>query len=259
MKNISYLYLILGISLLISCKESPLTDPQIIIDKAIEVHGGINYDNLSAEFDFRNRHYSVVRKGGRHGRFTYTRVTEDSIGTIKDVLNQASNFKRYLNGTEVFISQERSTAFTSSVNSVLYFALLPYPLNDGAVRKQFLGEGELEGNSYYKIKITFGQKGGGEDYQDVFCYWINKETFTMDYIAYTYEESDGWGTRFRIAINPRRIGGILFQDYINLKPYKELGVPPVEDHDRLFTEGQLEELSRIENTNIQVHTEDIAS
>ncbi len=257
MENLSRLILVAIV--MVSCKEEPLTDVQMIVDRAIEVHGGVNYENISAEFDFRNRHYTVDRKGGRHGKFIYTRVTEDSLGTIKDVLKQAAIFTRYLDGKEVKISEERKTAFTSSVNSVLYFALLPYPLNDAAVKKELIGDSELEGNSYYKIKITFGQQGGGEDYQDLFCYWINKETFTMDYIAYSYEESDGRGTRFRKAINRRKINGIIFQDYINLKAKKELGVPPVEDHDQLFSEGQLEELSRIENLNVQVHSEDFAS
>lgn len=257
MKNLSFFILIILTTL--SCKENSLTDPQIIVDKAIEAHGGLKYENISAEFDFRGRHYTVDRKGGRRGKFTYTRTTEDSLGSLKDVLIQAKDFKRYLDGTEVVISEERKTAFTSSVNSVLYFALLPYPLNDAAVNKELLGEGELEGKSYYKIKVTFGRDGGGEDFEDVFCYWINKETFTMDYVAYSYEESDGWGTRFRKAINPRRVEGILFQDYINLKAKKELGAPPVEDHDRLFTEGQLEELSRIENTNVKVSPINVAS
>ena len=257
MKGFAYLSLVI---VLFSCQEESLTDPQEIVDRSITAHGGINYENISAEFDFRGRHYIVRRRGGRHGKFSYVRITEDSLGTIKDVLHQAKNFKRYLNGTEVIISAARSAAFTSSVNSVLYFALLPYPLNDAAVRKEFLGEGEVEEKQYYKIKVTFAEYGGGEDFQDVFCYWINKETFTMDYIAYSYEEEgEGWGTRFRKAINPRKIGGILFQDYINYKPKKELGIPPVEDHDRLFMEGNLEELSKIENTNIEVHSEDLAS
>ena len=242
-----------------SCKEESLSDPQVIVDKAIEAHGGLEYENISAEFDFRDRHYTVDRKGGRHGKFTYTRTTIDTLGVIKDVLIQARDFKRYLDGAEVAISEERRAAFTSSVNSVLYFALLPYPLNDAAVKKEFLGESEIDGVDYYKIKVTFGQVGGGEDFEDVFCYWFNKESFKMDYLAYSYEEEDGWGTRFRKAINPRRVEGILFQDYINYKAKKELGIPPVEDHDRLFSEGQLEELSRIENENILVKIAKTAS
>ena len=254
----SFLYLVI-LLVLWSCGDGSLTDPQLIVDKSIEVHGGEHYNNMFAEFDFRERHYTVERKGGRNGTFTYTRVTQDSLGVLTDVLEQASDFTRYLDDQEVVISAERTAAYTSSVNSVLYFALLPYPLNDGAVVKEFLGENELEGNQYYKIKVTFGQEGGGEDYQDVFCYWINKEAFTVDYIAYSYEESDGWGTRFRKAINPRRVGGILFQDYINYKPKEELGIPPVEIHDKLFVEGNLEELSKIINTNIEVKPLDATS
>jgi len=254
MKNLAFLTLSI---FLLSCGGKSLTDPQVIVDKSIEVHGGDRLKNVFLEFDFRTHHYTLEREGSR---FTYTRSIQDSIGVIKDVLLNASKFKRYLDDTEVIISTERQAAFTSSVNSVLYFIQLPYPLNDGAVNKEFLGEGEVEGQQYYKIKVTFGKVGGGEDFEDIFCYWINKETFTMDYIAYSYEEeTEGIGTRFRKAVNPQRVGGILFQDYINYKPKKELGTPPVEDHDRLFIEGQLEELSKIENTNIQVRPLDANS
>ncbi|MEQ9423741.1 MAG: DUF6503 family protein [Cyclobacteriaceae bacterium] len=242
------IFFLLTIIFISSCK-SDLTDPQIIVDKSIEAHGGKNYENVLIEFDFRDRHYSLERKGGR---FVYTRETQDTLGVLRDVLINASNFKRYLNETQVVISEERKTAFTSSVNSVLYFVQLPYPLNDGAVNKEFLGQTELEGNEYYKIKVTFDQTGGGEDYEDIFCYWINKNGFTVDYIAYSYAESEGIGSRLRKAYNRQEIGGIIFQDYINYKPKKELGIQPVEIHDQLLSEGKLEELSRIENENIEV-------
>ncbi len=248
MKRLTYSFLCL---LVIGCqqKEKPLTDPQIIVDKAIEAHGGPESANASFEFDFRERHYSLERK---NNLIYYTRITQDSIGEIKDVLINSSKFKRYLNGREVIISDERRAAYSSSVNSVLYFAQLPFPLNDGAVNKEFLGLGEVEGNQYYKVKVTFDQHGGGEDYEDVFCYWINKETFTVDYIAYSYAETDGIGTRFRKAINRRSVEGFTFQDYINYKPIDESVLPPVHEHDDLFKSGQLEELSRIDNTNIKM-------
>ncbi|MDA0193738.1 MAG: hypothetical protein O2887_00955 [Bacteroidetes bacterium] len=251
-----FLFGIVLISLLSSCDE-PLTDPNAIVERSIEVHGGKNYENVSFEFDFRDRHYSLTRQGAI---FTYTRVTEDAVGTIKDELINATKFQRYLNDTKVVISSERTAAFTSSVNSVLYFIQLPYLLNDKAVKKEFLGEIEIEGNQYYKVKVTFEKVGGGEDFEDVFCYWFNKETFTMDYLAYSYNEIDeGLGTRFRKAINPRRIGGILFQDYVNYGPLNTLGIQPAEIHDKLFVEGQLKELSKIENLNIKVQSLDSTS
>lgn len=250
------LSLLFAAIIIFSCEEKPLTDPQVIVDRAIEAHGGELYKTASFEFDFRDRHYSLKREGAL---ITYTRITNDSAGVIKDVLVNSVKFKRYLNDTEVAISNERRAAYTSSVNSVLYFALLPYPLNDGAVNKEFIGTITLEGNNYFKIKVTFDQVGGGEDYEDVFCYWINQETFTVDYIAYSYEEEHGIGTRMRKAINRQQVDGITFQDYINYKPIDEPNAPSVDEHDRLLEEGQLEELSRIENKNIRVAAVEIPS
>jgi len=249
----NFLFAIVLMSLLASCEET-FTDPNVIVGRSIEVHGGKYYENVYFEFDFRDRHYTLTRQGGI---FTYTRSIEDAIGTIKDELVNATKFQRYLNDTKVVISSERAAAFTSSVNSVLYFMQLPYLLNDNAVEKELVGEMEIEGKQYYKIKITFTKAGGGEGFEDVYCYWFNKETFTLDYLAYSYDEIDeGVGTRFRKAINPQRIGGILFQDYINYKPLDALGTQPAEFHDKLFIDGQMEELSRIENFNIKVQSLD---
>ena len=72
---VASLALILGFS----CKENiqnPNLKPseskaQKIVDKAIEVHGWKKYDDLKIEFDFRNRHYKVERKGGF---FKYERI-----------------------------------------------------------------------------------------------------------------------------------------------------------------------------------------
>jgi len=248
MKNLLFAIVLSG--LLSSCEKSH-TDPQDIVDRSIEAHGGGNYEDVFVEFDFRNHHYTLERQGES---FKYTRILEDTIGTIKDVLVNATNFQRYFNDREVVISSKRTKAFTSSVNSVLYFIQLPSLLNDRAVIKEYLGESVIEGNEYYRVRVTFKQIGGGENFEDVFCFWFNKETFTVDYFAYSYSDDEGIGSRFRKAINPRRVGGILFQDYINYRPRKEIGSQEVEIHDRLFLESQLEELSRIENRNIRVQS-----
>ena len=72
----------------------------------------------------------------------------------------------------------------------------------------------------------------------------------MDYLAYSYFEKDGEHYRFREAKNPREVGGMRFQDYVNYKPTsKEASLESLED---LYKQGQLEELSRIDLVNIQV-------
>ncbi len=229
--------------LLISCGGN-LSDPQKIIDKAIEASGGEKYLNSTIEFDFRDRHYRAIRQGGI---YSYERITKDSTTTTHDFLNN-DGFRREINGAQVEVADSMKTRYSASVNSVLYFALMPYGLNDAAVQKKFLGETSLENKEQYVIEVTFTQDGG-EDHEDVFIYWINKKEFTIDYMAYSFAENDGEGYRFRKAYNPRTVNGILFFDYINYKPKGEAKLTDLEE---LFGKGELEELSKIELLNIQV-------
>lgn len=223
---------------------SSLTDPQKIIDKAIAASGGQKYLNSIAEFDFRDRHYIASRK---EGIFSYERITKDSVNATHDFLSN-DGFRREINGVQVEVVDSMKTRYSASVNSVLYFALLPYGLNDASVQKKFLGETQLEGKSQYVVEVTFTQEGG-EDHEDVFMYWINKKEFTIDYMAYSFAENDGEGYRFRKAYNPRTVNGILFFDYINYKPTGEVKLTDLEE---LFRKGELEEMSKIELLNIQV-------
>jgi len=239
------LYALLVIFGLVSCNTN-LNDPQKIIDKTIEASGGKKYLNSTIEFDFRERHYMAQREGGK---YSYERITKDSTNTIRDIIAN-EGFKREINNKPVEVADSMKVKYTASVNSVVYFALLPYGLNDAAVQKKFLGKTNIENVEYYVIEITFAQEGGGEDHEDVFLYWINKKDFTIGYMAYSYEEPDGIGLRFRKAYNPRTVNGILFLDYINLKPKAETQITSLEE---LFKKGELQELSKIELINIQVN------
>jgi hypothetical protein len=217
---------------------------QIVVDQAIAAHGGEKFENLQIAFDFRGRHYTAVRQGGS---YTYTRSFTDSTGRVEDRLNN-EGFLRQVNGRPVALPEERKQAFSRSVNSVIYFALLPFGLNDPAVRKQYLGETTLKQRPYYKVKVTFAQEGGGDDYEDEFIYWINQKTHAVDYLAYSFQ-TDGGGIRFRQAYRPRVVAGLRFQQYINYEPAHQ----PVSlaELDKLFVAGQLKELSRIELENIR--------
>lgn len=229
----------------VSCTTSS-TDPQKIVDKAIAAAGGDSYLNSTIEFDFRNRHYKAQRNGGT---FSYERIFKDGESVVHDYVTN-NGFERKINDQVAEVADSMKVKYTSSVNSVIYFALLPYALNDAAVIKSFLGETIIDQKEYYKVKVTFQQDGGGEDFEDTFVYWIDKTDFTIGYMAYSYEETDGIGLRFRKAYNPRRINGILFLDYINYKPKSEVAVDFMEE---LFKKGELEELSKIELLNVQVN------
>ena len=243
MKHI-FLIVLIGI---LSWSCTPNKDPQKIIDRAIAKHGGQLFEGRTVTFDFRDKHYLVQRK--REG-YTYIRSFEnDSLGQVKDVLANSTDLERYVNDSLLDISEEWKFKYANSVNSVLYFFQLPYGLNDAAVRKKYLGQKVINEQLYDKVKVTFKQENGGKDFEDVFVYWINSKSNTLDYLAYSYL-TDGGGIRFRQAINRRKIEGMTFQDYINFKPVSE--TVPVESLDQAFIDATLIELSQIVNENIKI-------
>ncbi|NOS93576.1 MAG: hypothetical protein HOP30_16785 [Cyclobacteriaceae bacterium] len=231
--------------LLFSCNQN---NPQKIVDKAIAVAGGDLYLNSTIEFDFRGRHYIANRNGGK---FSYERIFQndkDSTQLIHDFVNN-EGFRRMINDSLVEVPDTMKVKYTASVNSVLYFALLPYGLNDPSVKKKWLGETELEGKPYYKIEVTFQQDGGGEDFEDTFIYWIDQSNYTIGYLAYSFQEDGKADCRFRKAVNARVVDGVRFRDYINYAP-KETN--PIAEMETLYKSGALKELSKIENTNLVV-------
>jgi hypothetical protein len=241
------LFYLLLITLIWSCNTNERPNAQAIVDKAIEVTGGEKFDNSVISFDFRGRHYKATRN---NGLYTYSREFKDSIKTVKDVLSN-NGFKRFINGELIKVADSMVPRYSASVNSVHYFSVLPFGLNDAAVNKEYLGAIELNGNNYHKIKVHFNEEGGGEDFEDVFVYWVDKESFKVDYIAYSYEEGRGLGLRFRRAYNERYVNGVRFVDYENYKP-ETVANTSLYDLDKLFIDGELKLLSKIENENIKV-------
>lgn len=241
MNRFSIILIIL--SVVFSCQDN--SEAQKIIDQSIDAHGGDLYKIATISFDFRDKHYEIFKSPDS---FRYVREFTDSKGMVRDLLTN-DGFSRTINGEVVELSQKMEGAYTRSVNSVAYFALLPYGLNDPAVYKEYLEETEIEGIPYHLIKVTFAKNGGGEDYDDEFLYWINKENFLVDYLAYSYH-TDGGGVRFRKAIKTYEVSGLHLQDYDNYKV--EDKNTPVEDVEGLFKNGELELLSQILLENIEV-------
>ncbi|MEO9966139.1 MAG: DUF6503 family protein [Reichenbachiella sp.] len=243
MKN--FILFILLLAMAAAC--TPNKDPQKIIDKAIAAHAGQLFEGRKVSFDFRDKHYAVQRKP--EGVIYLRLFEDDSLGRVKDVLLNSTELTRYVNDTLVELTDEWKFKYANSVNSVLYFFQLPYGLNDPAVNKKYLGQKVINEQLYEKIRITFKQEDGGKDYEDVFVYWINAKTSTLDFLAYSYL-TDGGGVRFRQAINRRKIGGMIFQDYINFRPIDDKA--DVESLDEMFISASLIELSMIVNENIEV-------
>ncbi len=241
--------IIFGLLILIfaSCTSNERSKAQMIVDKAIEASGGEKFNNSVISFDFRGRHYRAERT---NGVFKYTREFKDSTNTIVDVLSN-DGYSRFINDELAKVPDSMAPRYARSVNSVHYFAVLPFGLNDAAVNKEYLGEVEIKGKKYYEIKVFFNQDGGGDDFEDVFAYWINTENYKVDYLAYSYQDpGEDLDFRFRVAQNERFVNSIRFVDYQNYK--SEVSGTTLFDLDSLYDAGQLKLLSTIENENISV-------
>lgn len=246
-----YFLIILIPIVLFSCKEEtkvekPLSlTAQEIIDKAIENSCQGNCESVQIEFAFRDRSYKSTRNGGKYQLERTKMVGED---TVLDIVSN-EGLKRYINEVETTVPDSLVTSISDGVNSVHYFAQLPFGLNNEAVQKKLVGEDSIDNNNYYEIEVTFKEEGGGTDFDDVFVYWVNKQNFTVDYLAYSYA-TNGGGIRFREAYNPRVIEGIRFADYNNYKP-ESLDIK-LSDLDELFIKKELKLLSKIKTENVKV-------
>ena len=224
--------------------EPPLTAQQIV-DSAITVSGGNLYPESETSFFFRDRKYeSAIARGKKVlRRHTFS----DSL-QIMDVLS-GNDFQRFFNDSLLSLPDSVENRYANSVNSVHYFARIPYGLNDNAVNKELLGEVDIKGKKYYKVKVSFDQEGGGEDFEDTYLYWFDKKTYKPDYLAYKFHV-DGGGIRFREAYNERYVNGIRFVDYNNYKvDPKQVDFMEI---DSLYEKEGLEMLSKIELKDVEV-------
>lgn len=230
--------------LLSACSQVPTAEQ--ILERSIKAHGGEKTYNATISFDFRDKHYVGTYK---NGTYKIARHFSDSVeNNYVDVLTNNS-FNRTVNDSLVTVTEEWVGKYSNSINAVFYFFRLPFNLKDDAAILTYLGKGTLEGKEYYKLKVTFIEDGGGEDFDDVFVYWFNAATYTLDYLAYEYA-TEGGGKRFRKAINQRAENGWIISDYINYKP-KDIKVD-IADYDTYFARDGFKKLSKIENKNVKV-------
>lgn len=229
----------------ISCQIDKEYSAQDIVDLAIKNSGVSKLENSIVEFDFRDKHYTATRK---EGLFELTRSFEQESKSVKDILSNKW-FVRTINNSQVSVPDSMAIKYTESVNSVHYFSKLPLGLNDNAVIKKLLPSRIIKGKNYYKIQVTFQKEGGGVDYNDVFIYWFRKDTFELDYLAYTFQVNGG-GIRFRAVTKEHIVNGVRFIDYANYKPnskFTELSML-----DMLYEQNKLIKASDINMENINV-------
>lgn len=236
------LSLLLLAFLILSCSktESEFTAQQII-DKSIKASGADKVSQSKIAFTFRDKGYLATRN---NGQIEFIR----SFDSIKDVLSN-TGFMRFIHGEQVVLTDSVANNTKNSVNSVHYFSVLPFGLNDNAVQKKILPSVVIKGQPYYKIEVRFSEEGGGEDFEDVFVYWVHQKSFLIHYLAYEFH-TNGGGFRFREVTSEEIIAGIRFVNYANYKPNKQ--ITDVKIIDSLFIAGNLNKVSDIILKNTQV-------
>ena len=145
-----------------SCKNENISESKAkeIIKKAVEKHGGKNYENFDVTFDFRA---FKVRLKQDNKNYRFERVTEDSTkNVIKDILTNSS-FERQVNGEKIVLSEKYFSKYKEGFNAIAYFVLLPYKLLDAAVISEYVGNVVLDGIKYDKISVKFKKEGGGKE------------------------------------------------------------------------------------------------
>lgn len=232
---------------ILSCKEKQTHNitAQQIVDHSIDACGGELYRTANISFDFRGMTYV---KENDNGQKILKRIQKNDSLDIVDI-KTSKGFERYVDGELIATPDSLANLYGNSINSVHYFAYLPYGLNDPAVNKEYLGDIKIQENTYHKVKVTFNEENGGDDFDDVYLYWFNTKTLKPDYLAYEFHVNGG-GMRFREAYNERVVNGIRFVDYRNYKP--KASSSSINEIEHLFMNGELELLSKIELGNVQV-------
>jgi hypothetical protein len=221
-----------------------------IVQAAIAAHGGDVLDRSVVSFTFREFNFRVERDGGQ---YRYQRTYTDSLGrSVREVLTNDSLY-RSIDGERVQLTEDERNAVRVDVNSVPYFALLPYNLQDPAVQTEYSGVDTMDGTPYHRIRVTFQQEGGGQDWQDVFMYWFAQDDLSMDYLAYAYgfSPNEAYGTRFRAAYDVRTAEGVRFADYMNYTTPGD-SLRDLTRYPDYLAGDSLELVSRVETDSVQV-------
>lgn len=227
-----------------------------VVQQAIARHGGDVLDRAIVTFDFRGIDFRIRRDDGR---FRYARTYEDSLGrTVREVLTNDSLY-RTVDDERVQLMEDEHSDVLEDVNSVTYFTLLPYFLQDPAVQPEYSGVDTIDGTPYHRIRVTFRQEGGGQDWEDVFMYWFDQNDASMDYLAYAYGNgpNEEYGTRFREAYNVRTVEGVRFADYVNYTTPGD-SLRDLARYPDFLANDSLELVSRIETDSIRVQPLDTA-
>ena len=144
---------------------------------------------------------------------------------------------------------KKRKAYGNSVNSVIYFAFMPWVLTDPAVIPVYEGQENIKGEVLDRVRVGFEEENGGSDNKDEFLYWFSAETRQLKYLAYSHP--GGAMPRFRVAKNERTVDGITVRDYHNYTT-ADKSARTIDKLSQDYQEGKLMLLSEINLEEVQV-------
>ena len=221
-----------------------------MVARSIEHHGGEIYRHSEASLELCSGsgcYRMTVRTDG--GLYRHE-VAGPYRGHTRTVRADNDSVTASRNGEPLIVTGEARQALRDWATARIYFAFLPYRLNDPAVIQEDLGIEEWEGRRLHKVKVTF-EAGSSTDAEDEYLYWFDPETARLEQLAYSFQGRPG-GLRFRRLEGYRRIGGILFFDQVNLGVEgDDLSVDQI---DPAFVRERMREVSRVKLREITVRS-----
>lgn len=252
MNRFLFIFGILGLSILTFEACGPDTenkDPQYIIDQAFKAHGSKVFDQSIIEFRIGKRNYKSTRE---NGEYRYERFW-DSLGvTLHDDLTRRG-ITRHFDQTQALLDTKKIDELSSSIRNLFFLFSIPFGLNEPQIIKEYLGEVILVEKPYHKIRISFKLNPNDRTiYDNEFVLWIHKTRFTIDYLSFKLSEPNDKSLRFRQAVNPRKVEGLLIQDFKEFKPIQDsIEIAPA-DLDQAWIGKQLQEWSGIKLEQVKI-------
>lgn len=220
---------------------------ETLIRELVEKAGGEKRETATVNFDSNPYSYQIIRNCGQ---FDIERNLINKRGDTVVLKLGNLDITKTINQKIQKLSDTTAARLKQNLRSKIYFTEIPFGLNAPGIRKKFLGEEEIDGKSFAKVKIAFIENRGSKPFLDQYVFWVDQESKTLTYLATTID-GDQNNLQFRKVENPRVLKGIRFVDYQVYQPEKHQTIA-LRDLAQAFEKGELKRINTDKITNIEV-------